>query len=121
MSEYIHLEVESSHNNPMSANLVFKSWSEPFRVAFVRIFDGEPAGRLCAVTGWSSENGGSAVDAYAASVSDSGSGTAFLVYGGDLGIRLRPADAEAPWDVANPDQWGETHLVLADAEDLIAP
>ena len=54
MADYTHIEVEPNANCPMSANLVFKNLSEPFRVARVRIFEGGEESRLCEVTGWSS-------------------------------------------------------------------
>ncbi|MEE8517935.1 MAG: hypothetical protein V3S98_02285, partial [Dehalococcoidia bacterium] len=63
----------------------------------------------CAVTGWSADG---PCPAYAAKVWDSGDGVALLVYGGDEGIRLKHADSDADWDVANPDQWGEPCLLL---------
>ena len=117
--EYTHVEVESNPNSLMSANLVFKNLAEPFGVTGVRIFEGEPDGRLCDVTGWSSEGDGSPVEAYAVQVEDSGSGAAYLIYGGDWGLRLRAADDNGDWNADNHEQWGETHLVLADAADLI--
>lgn len=118
--EYTHVEVEPNPNSLMSANLVFKNLREPFRVTAVRIYEGEPEGRLCAIAGWSSAGGGTPVEAFAVQVEDSGSGTGYLVYGGDWGVRLGPADAGGDWDADDGEQWGETHLVLADAADLVA-
>ena len=40
------------------------------------------------------------------------------VYGGDWGIRLRPAGIEGAWSLEDASQWGETHLVISDANDL---
>jgi len=121
MPEYTRVEVDSNANSLMSASQVFHNLSQPFIVSMVRIYDGEPGGRLCHVTGWSSMDGGSPVSAYAVNVEDSGAGGGYLVYGGDWGIRLGPADSNTPWSMDAPDQWGETHLVLADAEDLLPP
>ena len=45
-------------------------------------------------------------------------GRAILVYGGDWGVRLRPAESEALWSIDDPDQWGETHLVLSSEDDI---
>src|SRR5687768_10600836 len=117
---YTHVEVEPNDNCPMAANLAFKNLSEPFAVSRVRIFDGEPGGRVYAVTGWSSEGDGTAVPAAAVQVEDSGAGGAFLLYGGDWGVRMRPLESDADgWSLEADDQWGETHLVLADRDDLI--
>ena len=101
---YTRVEVEASDNCPMSANLAFKNLTDPFRVVAVRIFDGELGGALYAVTGWSSEGGGSPIDAFAAQVEDSGAGAAYLVYGGDWGLRLRPLEAGGDWGAAYPNQ-----------------
>lgn len=117
---YTHVEVEPSENCPLSANLVFKNLSEPVRVARIRLYDGVSEGMPFAVTGWSSEGGGRPCPAYAVRVEDSGSGGAVLVYGGDLGLRLRPAGSNAGWDLSAEDQWGETHLVIADMADVEA-
>ena len=115
---YTHIQVENNDNSLMSADQVYKNLSEPFPVVGVRIYEGEPGGTACAVTGWSSENDGSPVEAYAVQVEDSSEGSAYVLYGGDWGVRLRPAESGDPWSLDNPKQSGETHLVLADREDL---
>lgn len=102
----------------MMATQVYKNLSQPVRVAVVRIYDGLPSGRLCEVIGWSSENDGSPCEAFAVQVEDSSAGSAFVIYGGDWGLRLRPAESTAGWDLNDIDQWGETHLVLADVDDI---
>ena len=115
---FTHIEVEANENSPISANMVYQNLADPFPVSRVRIFDGAPEGTVHFVTGWSSAGGGTPVPAFAAQVEDSGAGAAFVVYGGDWGVRLRP-ESSVEWSLTDPDQWGETHLVLADAEDLI--
>ena len=119
-ADYTYVQVEPSANCPMSASSVFKNLASPFPLAAVRVYEGGPEGRPCAVTGWSSADGGSAVAAHAVMVEDSGQGIAYLVYGGDWGIRLRPVDSTREWSLDDPSQWGETHLVLADASDAMA-
>ncbi len=118
---FTYVQVEAGDNCPMSANQVFKNLAEPFRVARVRIYEGEPEGRLYAVTGWSSAGDGATCAAFAVQVEDSGAGAAYVVYGGDRGLRLRPADSKLGWSIDEPDQFGETHLVLADRDDIISP
>jgi len=63
----------------------------------------------CEVTGWSEAG---PCPAYAVLSEDSGDGTVLLIYGGDDGIRLRPADSPGGWDLANEEQWGEACLML---------
>ena len=117
---FTRIEVEPNDNSLASANLAFKNLSDPFRVARVRIFDGQPDGTLYEVTGWSSAGDGRPVDANAVQVEDSGAGAAYVIYGGDWGIRFKPAGSSAAWSAVDQDQWGETHLVLADPEDIVA-
>jgi hypothetical protein len=118
-SGYTHIDVESNDNSPMLAQQVYKNLGLPFRVTQVRIYEGEPGGNLHDVTGWSSADGGSPIPAYAVHVEDSSAGAAFLVYGGDWGLRLRPAGTSDTWSIEDADQFGETHLVLSSDEDLI--
>jgi hypothetical protein len=116
---YTYVDVESNPNSPMSANQVFHNMDVPFRVTRVRIYEGEPEGRLCAITGWSSKDGGIPAEAYAVRIEDSSEGAAYLIYGGDWGVRLRDADSTAPWSQEDGSQWGEPYLVLADVEDIV--
>ena len=37
-----------------------------------------------------------------------------LVFGGDWGIRMKPADSPDDWDLANHTQFGEPYLMLMD-------
>ena len=117
-SGYTRVDVEPNDNTPMMAQQVYKNIGVPFPVSHVRIYEGEPEGRLCAITGWTSAPGGPETVAYAVRIEDSSEGAAFLVYGGDWGVRLRPAEPEGPWSADDPDQWGETHLVLSSEDDV---
>jgi hypothetical protein len=117
-SGYTHIDVEPNDNTPMMAQQVYKNAGVPFPVSHVRIYEGKPEGRECAVTGWSSNGGGTPAPAYAVRIEDSSEGAAFLVYGGDWGVRLRDSGSNAPWSLSDPDQWGETHLVLSSDQDV---
>jgi hypothetical protein len=117
-SGYTHVEVEANDNTPMMAQQVYKNLGLPFRVTQVRIYEGEPDGTLHDIAGWSSRDGGSPVDAFAVRIEDSSEGAAFLIYGSDWGVRLRPAGSDEAWSIDAAEQFGETHLVLASDEDL---
>jgi hypothetical protein len=117
-SGYTHVEVEPNDNTPMLAQQVYKNLGLPFRVAQVRIFEGDPEGKLFDVTGWSSTGSGSLVPAYAVHIEDSSAGAAYLIYGGDWGLRLRPGASDARWSLDAADQFGETHLVLSSLDDI---
>jgi hypothetical protein len=116
MFSYTYVDVQPGDNTPMSANQVFKNLSEPVRIGQVRLFEGEPDGTLFSITGWSRDG---PCDVYAVRVEDSSAGAAYLIFGGDQGVRLRPVDSTAPWSLEDPDQYGETHLVLADMTDIV--
>ena len=118
-ASYTHVEVEANDNTPMSANQVYKNLTEPQPVAAVRLFEANPEGQLFDVTGWSSEDGGSPVIALGVKIEDSSEGEAWLIYGGDCGVRLRPTESLEDWSLTDPDQYGETHLVLSDEDDIM--
>jgi hypothetical protein len=117
-SGYTHIEVDANDNTPMTAQQVYKNVGLPFPVSHVRIYEGTPEGELYAITGWFSHADEPAVTAYAVEIEDSSEGRAYLVYGGDWGVRLRRADSAAAWSLDDPDQMGETHLVLSSLDDL---
>lgn len=108
------LDVEAGDNCPYSLQLVFSALGAPRPVRLVRVYHRDPAGVWCAVTGWDVEN--RPAGAFAVAVEDSGQAMAYLVYGGSNGVRLGPPGSH--WDLAAPDQWGESHLLMADAGDL---
>ncbi len=104
------VEVTAGINSPMDLNRVFDLLEEPR--AIHRLFTADPAGEDAwrQVTGWDAANG--PCPAWAALAEDSGDGVILLVYGGDAGIRLKPAGDTAPWSLDRPGQWGEPCLML---------
>jgi hypothetical protein len=117
-AQYTYVQVEPNDNSLMSASMVYKNLSTPFPVKAVRIYEGLPEGVIYDVCGWSSLMGGSPSIAYAVRVEDSSEGAAYVVYGADWGIRLRPVDSQAGWSLQAADQFGETHLVLSELDDI---
>ena len=105
----VEVEVSQSANCPMSLTRMFDAMEEPVLVSGVVASDPEDNDQMCDVTGWSSSG---PCAAYAALVEDSGEGIARLIYGGDEGIRLKPAGCEERWDLDSPNQWGEACLLL---------
>jgi hypothetical protein len=50
-------------------------------------------------------------------IEDSGDGACHLVFGGAWGLRLKTGGPD--WNLDDPDQWGETYLLLGgDGSDL---
>ena len=58
------------------------------------------------------EADGTFKNAMADVVEDSGAGTAWLVRGGDWGLRFRWPDSGTPWSLTDERQWGVPFLVL---------
>ena len=112
------VEVESNENCGTSFFARFKEAGAPRPVIQVRLYDRNPDGEWYWVTGWSDNERSPTSPAYAQSVEDSGSGLAYLVYGGLFGLRFKPVGVDEPWNLQSPHQWGEAYLSLADARDL---
>ncbi len=90
----------------------------PKPVIQVRLYDRNPAGEWYWVTGWSDNVESPPCPAYGQLVEDSGSGLAYLVYGGLYGLRFSPAHLNEPWSLTSPSQWGEAYLLLAGDHDV---
>lgn len=70
------------------------------------------------VTGWCDDGDQPFRPAYAQKVEDSGSGSAFIVFGGNWGIRLKLEGNTNNWNIEDPHQWGEGYLSFGDERDL---
>ena len=112
------VEVESNDNCEASVFARFKEAGPARLVSQVRLYDRNPAGEWCWITGWSDNEQTPACLAYTQLVEDSGAGLTHLVYGGIHGLRFRPINIEEAWDLESPHQWGEAYLSLASDRDL---
>ena len=112
------VEVESNENCEAGFFARFKEAGPPRLVEQVRLYERTPAGEWYWVTGWSDNETTPSCPAYAQLIEDSGSGLAYLVYGGIHGLRFKPITIEEPWNLDSPRQWGETHLSLSSDRDL---
>lgn len=68
------------------------------------------------VTGWTST--GTPCPAMIQKVDDSGEGVAFLLHGGEAGLRLKPAGRSTAWRLDDAAQWGEPYLIVSDLSDI---
>ena len=116
----ISLEVEDNDNCYGLPMRTYETLGRPVVVTQVRVAG--PAGpeNIHWVTGWQSDGDGAPCPAYYVPVSDSGEGAAYLLFGGDWGVRFRPLDSGEEWSAENPDQWGEPYLLLGDPSDIVA-
>ncbi len=62
---------------------------------------------------------GSFTPAKVRKIDDSGEGPAYLIFGGDWGVRFRRADAPSPWSLSDKSQWGEPYKVYGISPDVI--
>lgn len=112
------VEVESNENCETSVFARFKEAGPARPVLQVRLYDRNPSGEWCWITGWSDNAATPVCPACAQLVEDSGAGLAYLVYGGLYGVRLKPAQIDEPWSLTSPNQWGEAYLSLSSDRDL---
>jgi len=112
------IEVDPNPNCEQSVCARFKEAGPARRVMQVKTFERRPEGEWCRVTGWTDDPTHPCCPAHAQRVEDSGSGLAYLVFGGIGGIRLKPISLAEEWDLSSPNQWGEPYLLLADAKDI---
>ena len=122
MEERLSIEVEVEDNDncyglPMRT---YEALGRPVMVSQLRIAGPSGPEQIHWVTGWHSDGDGTPCPAYCVEVSDSGEGAAYLLYGGDWGVRFRPLDSQQEWSVESDDQWGEPYLVLGDLSDVVA-
>lgn len=112
-------EIEENPNCRGSDMMRYREIGPARKVVQLRLYHEAPEGKLYDVTGWSDQAGSPAVPATIRPVEDSGSGIAYLLQGGNCGLRFKPADPAAPWNLSDPSQWGEPYLLLGDLQDLV--
>ena len=115
----MYLQVDDSPNYTGSVSMRFKELGPARPVKKLRMSDRKSQGELCWVTGWCDDPERPLCPAYAQQVEESGQGLAYLIYGGNWGIRFKPADLEEDWDLSSPNQWGEAFLLISDPRSLL--
>ena len=119
MPESIYIEVDDNANCEYMPLMLYEVHADAVPVSQIVIDEpGRPPG-IYQVTGWSSEGDGAPCPAMYAPVSDSGQAVVHLVFGGDWGIRMKPAESTSDWDINAPDQFGEPYVMLMDESAII--
>ena len=112
--DQIMIDIEDNENSGYFPIQVFEVQSEPRSAAMIIITDMPGANEPYDVVGWSSTGGGTACEATAVTISDSGSGQATMIHGGDFGAgvsdRRRVSDRHRHRVVANHAQHDAEHL-----------
>ena len=112
----IVIEIPPNPNCEAVEMRVFHDLDPPRAVTHVRLARDQKTVRWCDVIGWTTT--GATCPARAQKVDDSGDGVAFLLHGGDAGLRFRPADYSQPWGLHQQEQWGLPFILTTDADDL---
>lgn len=112
----MHVAVEDNPNCEGAPEQVFAELGPPRPVAGLWIEDRGQRRRWDIV---GVAPGARWVAAHAVKVNDSSEGHAFLITGGEWGIRLRPADEAGAWDLDDRRQKGEPFKLYGDHNDLI--
>jgi len=115
----MYLEVDDNPNYPGSVSMRFKELGPAQEIKQLRLSDRKSEEALCWVIGWCDDMGQPLCPAYAQQVEDSGQGLAYLIYGGNWGIRFKPVNLEEDWDLYSANQWGEAFLLIGDPRSIV--
>ena len=110
------IEIGPNSNCEAVEMRVFHDLEPPRPVSRVRLEKTPGTPQWFDVTGWTAA--GTTQPAFAVKVDDSGEGVALLIYGGDAGLRLRPAGNPESWSLNHPQQWGLPFILTTDAADI---
>jgi hypothetical protein len=115
----MYFEVDENPNYPDSVSMRFKELGPARAIKQLRVSDRKSEGELCWVTGWCDDANQPVCQAYAQPVEESGQGLAYLIYGGNWGIRFKPVALNEDWDLSSPNQWGEAFLLIAGPRSIV--
>lgn len=112
----MRIAIEANQNCELVEDREFKALGPARRVRAILADDG---GREVSLDVVGVDGESSWVAAYAVKVADSGDGYAFLITGGRWGLRFRPSDKPAPWNLGDAGQWGEPFKLYGSEGDII--
>ncbi|MEK6683967.1 MAG: hypothetical protein AABY46_04840 [Nitrospirota bacterium] len=115
----MYFEVDENPNWLGSVSMRFKELGPARTIKQLRVSDRDSEGPLCWVTGWCDDAKQPLCPAYVQPVEESGLGLAYLIYGGNWGVRFKPVSLNEDWDLKNPDQWGEPFLLISDLRSVV--
>jgi len=112
----MQIEVEDSLNCGPTEQFVYRELGE---IRAIRGILAEDRGQEVALDVTGVSKGGGWVPARCVKIADSGAGFAYLIFGGEWGIRLKPAWHKASWDLSDPKQWGEPFKIYGNEKDIL--
>ena len=112
------LWIDANDNCAEGGSWRFTDLEPPRPVAQVRLYDAAPAGEWFDIVGWTGDPGRQVCGAVARKIDDSGSGVAYLITGGEWGVRLKPVDDPSAWSLENDRQRGAPYLIVSSINDV---
>lgn len=112
------LLIDANDNCSEGGSWRFNDLEPPRPVARVRLYDTAPAGEWFDVVGWRGDPARPVCEAMMRKIDDSGSGIAYLITGGEWGVRLKPADNPSEWSVRDHRQRGAPYLIAPSINDV---
>jgi hypothetical protein len=112
------LLIDANDNCAEGGSWRFHDLEPPRPVARVRLYDTAPAGEWFDVVGWSGDPERPVNAAMMRKIDDSGSGVAYLITGGEWGVRLKPVDDPSEWSAQNDRQRGAPYLIVSSINDV---
>lgn len=112
--------IDENENCAEGGSWRFNALEPPRPVASVRLYDGAPAGEWFDVVGWTGRLDRPVCGATVQKIDDSGAGVAYLITGGECGVRVKPAGDPAAWNVRNGRQRGAPYLIVPSVNDIKA-
>jgi hypothetical protein len=113
---HVQIEVKDSLNCGRTEQFVYRELGRPREIRGVLA---EEKGQDAPLDVIGVERGGGWVPAQCVKIADSGAGYAYLIFGGEWGIRLKPSWHKAAWDFEDPKQWGEPFKIYGSEKDII--
>ena len=113
----MQIQVDENPNCEPSEQYVFQEIESPKPIQGIKVTEGQKESS-CEIVGVNQD--GVFSQAHVVKITDSGAGFAYLIYGGNWGIRLKPQEhAKEAWDISNKHQWGEPFKIYGEVADLI--
>jgi len=112
------LLIDANDNCAEGGSWRFNDLEPPRVVSRVRLYDTAPAGEWFDVVGWRDDPVRPVCEAMMRKIDDSGSGIAYLITGGEWGVRLKPAGDPSEWSVLNDRQRGAPYLIAPSINDV---
>ena len=112
----MRIEVQESPNCGSTEQFEYRELSQVKRV---RAIVAEEGGKETTLDVTGVAKGGLWESARCVKIADSGAGFAFLIFGGEWGIRLKPSWHQAKWDLGDPIQWGEPFKIYGEEKDIV--